>query len=218
MSCGSHAGRRRRRGTFARGLLGPAVILVVVLQVIAAAPVKGIGAAELVTPSRTPASSGGVFWGGSPGVHVAAAHRSSGPRGSAGSGFRASLGGMSPSDLRLPADSGPATPWSLGISASPSTVCAYGVVLCPAGTNTTRLTLTAPPPPDFLLLTYTGGTLNFTWTAQAGSLYQLQYCANLAQTNWINLEAAMPAAGSTLAGLDAAPADAQRFYRVVGLP
>ena len=81
-----------------------------------------------------------------------------------------------------------------------------------------RLTLTAPPPPDFLLLTYTGGTLNFTWTAQAGSLYQLQYCANLAQTNWINPEAAMPAAGSTLAGLDAAPADAQRFYRVVGLP
>jgi uncharacterized repeat protein (TIGR03803 family) len=81
-----------------------------------------------------------------------------------------------------------------------------------------RLTLSAPPPPAFLLLTETGGAFNFTWTAQAGSLYQLQYCANLAQTNWINLGAAMPAAGSTLAGLDAAPADAHRFYRVVGLP
>ena len=146
MSCGSRAGRRRRHGTLARGLLGAAVIIVAVLQVIATAPGNGTKAPELAPPIRTPASSGGVSWDGSSGGHIEEAARSSDPQGTGGNGSRASLGGMSLSEPRRPAASSPTPPWSLGISASPSTVCAYGVALCPAGTNTTRLALTAQTP------------------------------------------------------------------------
>ncbi len=81
-----------------------------------------------------------------------------------------------------------------------------------------RLTFTPPPPPAFLSATQTAGSLNFTWSAQSGSFYQLQYCTNLALANWTNLTGPASAASSTLGASDLAPADAQRFYRVVLLP
>jgi uncharacterized repeat protein (TIGR03803 family) len=81
-----------------------------------------------------------------------------------------------------------------------------------------RLTIIPTPPPAFLSTTETAGALTFTWSAEAGSFYQLQYCTNLAQTNWTNLGGPASAPGSTLSASYAASADAQRFYRVVLLP
>jgi uncharacterized repeat protein (TIGR03803 family) len=87
------------------------------------------------------------------------------------------------------------------------------------GTGTIfKLTITPPAPPQFLSATESAGTLKFVWSAEPGSQYQLQYKTNLAQINWIYLGVAMSATGSTLAGSDVSPADAQRFYRVVLLP
>jgi uncharacterized repeat protein (TIGR03803 family) len=87
------------------------------------------------------------------------------------------------------------------------------------GTGTVfKLTLTPPAPPEFLSATESAGTLNFIWSAEAGSQYQLQYTTNLAQTTWTNLGAVMSATGSIVAGSDVSPADAQRFYRVLLLP
>jgi uncharacterized repeat protein (TIGR03803 family) len=89
----------------------------------------------------------------------------------------------------------------------------------PYGSGTLfRLTLTPPAPPAFLSATETAGTLSLTWSAQSGSSYQLQFCTNLSQAGWTNLGPPLSATASTLGASDAAPPDAQRFYRVVLLP
>jgi uncharacterized repeat protein (TIGR03803 family) len=81
-----------------------------------------------------------------------------------------------------------------------------------------RMSIVPPPPPEFMGVTAIGATIHFTWSAQSGCLYQVQYCTNLAQPNWINLGAAAPAISTTLAASDTAPVDRQRFYRAIGLP
>jgi uncharacterized repeat protein (TIGR03803 family) len=89
----------------------------------------------------------------------------------------------------------------------------------PYGSGTIfRLTFTPAPPPQFLSATETAGSLNLTWSAQAGSFYQLQYCTNLSQTTCTNLGGPISATGSTLGKVDTSPSDAQRFYRVILLP
>jgi hypothetical protein len=60
-----------------------------------------------------------------------------------------------------------------------------------------------------------GGGINFSWSVSAGQMYQVQYKTNLTQTGWINLGSPMGATTTTLTGSDPAPADRQRFYRVV---
>jgi hypothetical protein len=63
-----------------------------------------------------------------------------------------------------------------------------------------------------------GGTLAFTWSAQSGRVYQVQYRTNLTQTNWINLGGALTATNSTASASDSISTGRQRFYRVVQLP
>ena len=66
-------------------------------------------------------------------------------------------------------------------------------------------------------LTRASGTTTFTWAAQAGQTYQVQYSADLSQTNWSNLGSPLTTGNYTLTGFDAAT-NQQRFYRVVVLP
>jgi hypothetical protein len=42
-------------------------------------------------------------------------------------------------------------------------------------------------PPLLQNLTQAGGATTFTWAAQVGRIYQVQYTADLSQTNWIKL-------------------------------
>jgi uncharacterized repeat protein (TIGR03803 family) len=72
--------------------------------------------------------------------------------------------------------------------------------------------------PAFLSATEAAGTMSFTWSTEAGAIYQLQYCTDLAQINWTCLGNSITATTSTLSACDVAPADTQRFYRVVALP
>lgn len=81
-----------------------------------------------------------------------------------------------------------------------------------------QLIITPPSPPIFLSTTQTAGTLNFTWSTEAGANYRVQYCTCLSQANWICLGNSITATTCTLSACDVAPADAQRFYRVVLLP
>jgi uncharacterized repeat protein (TIGR03803 family) len=72
--------------------------------------------------------------------------------------------------------------------------------------------------PAFLSATKEGGVINFTWSTEVGTSYQLQYCTNLAEPNWICLGASMQAGAGALSASDMEFPDAQRFYRIVAAP
>ena len=76
---------------------------------------------------------------------------------------------------------------------------------------------TNTPPAPGLVTTEpaVGGGLSFSWSASAGQTYQAQYETNLTQPNWINLGSPIEATTNILTISDVAPADRQRFYRVV---
>jgi hypothetical protein len=67
-------------------------------------------------------------------------------------------------------------------------------------------------------MTLTNGVFAFTWNANSGSVYQVQYTTSLNSTNWVNLGGTNIATGSTLSSSDPVGSDMQRFYRVVLLP
>lgn len=74
------------------------------------------------------------------------------------------------------------------------------------------------PVPSFLEVTTTNGTINFTWNAMTGLVYQVQYKTNLTQPNWIDLGSTIPGTTSFLNASDVIGPNAQRFYRLSILP
>ena len=62
-----------------------------------------------------------------------------------------------------------------------------------------------------------GGATTFTWAAQAGQTYQVQYIADLSQTNWTNLGPPLTTGNYNLTSFDSCT-NRQRFYRVLTLP
>jgi len=86
----------------------------------------------------------------------------------------------------------------------------------------TSATNSPPPtavPPKFTVVKQSApNTLSLTWTATAGQMYQVQYKTDLTQTNWINLNTALTAAGSTVTATDNTTTNSQRFYRIILVP
>jgi uncharacterized repeat protein (TIGR03803 family) len=79
------------------------------------------------------------------------------------------------------------------------------------GTGTIfRLTIV----PEFRALTLTNGTLNLTWSTEAGGIYQLQSSASLATPNWTNLGSPATATNGITSFTDSVTIAPQRFYRV----
>ncbi len=74
------------------------------------------------------------------------------------------------------------------------------------------------PPPQFQSVTFTNGTISFSWSAQASQLYQVQYTTNLTQNQWSNLAGVLSATSSSITATDATTASMMRFYRIVLLP
>jgi len=72
--------------------------------------------------------------------------------------------------------------------------------------------------PQFQKMTASNGAVSFTWIAQAGRTYQVQFSTNLAQNQWFNLGPALATTNSPVAGADAASTSTARFYRVELLP
>jgi hypothetical protein len=63
-----------------------------------------------------------------------------------------------------------------------------------------------------------GTNLNFTWSAQAGFSYQVQYTTNLGSPHWVNLQSPVTASGSTVSFSTAIGPDPQRFYQILFVP
>ena len=79
--------------------------------------------------------------------------------------------------------------------------------------------LSVPLPLAFQKIVQTGSSINLTWSAAAGQIYQLQYKTDLSSTDWINLGGPVTASSSTMTVSDTiVPGSGQRFYRVVLLP
>ncbi|MGO8700130.1 MAG: protease pro-enzyme activation domain-containing protein [Limisphaerales bacterium] len=60
--------------------------------------------------------------------------------------------------------------------------------------------------------------IDFTWSAPAGLVCQVQYSTNLNTTNWLPLGPPQTAGNGVLSASDATSPDTQRFYRVLILP
>jgi hypothetical protein len=76
------------------------------------------------------------------------------------------------------------------------------------------VTVQLVPVPRFQSVTKTNGTINLTWDALTGLVYQVQYKTNLLQTNWINLGAVITATNVTVTATNLIGPDPQRFYRL----
>jgi hypothetical protein len=74
-------------------------------------------------------------------------------------------------------------------------------------------------PPQFRGVTLlTNGVISFSWGAQAGDSYQVQYTTNLAQNLWTNLSGVLSTTNSSITATDVTAASTERFYRIVLLP
>jgi hypothetical protein len=80
------------------------------------------------------------------------------------------------------------------------------------------VSVTPIPGPVFQSVTRTNSTIGLTWSTVSGLVYQVQYTASLAPTNWTNLGGTMTASGGTLSASDAIGTATQRFYRVGLVP
>ena len=72
--------------------------------------------------------------------------------------------------------------------------------------------------PQILSINAAGGVVSLTWSAVSGSIYRVQYSADLPPIYWSNLPPDVQATNSTASAVDGAGAISQRFYRVVLLP
>jgi uncharacterized repeat protein (TIGR03803 family) len=88
--------------------------------------------------------------------------------------------------------------------------------LGPGGSGTVfSLELPCPEcPPTISSVTQSNGAFAFSWNANLGSSYQVQYKTDPASTDWHNLGEVVIATNTTTAVSDAIGPDQQRFYRV----
>jgi hypothetical protein len=76
----------------------------------------------------------------------------------------------------------------------------------------------AIPMPSFQAASSVNGSFVFTWSAQTGLAYQMQYTTTLAPANWTNAGTPITATNGTMNVSIPAPSDAQGFYRLLLLP
>jgi hypothetical protein len=69
--------------------------------------------------------------------------------------------------------------------------------------------------PQIQTVTLTNGALSFSWSTEAGQIYQVQYTTSLTQPNWITLGGAITATNSTVTVFEPIAANSQQFYRIV---
>jgi hypothetical protein len=103
--------------------------------------------------------------------------------------------------------SGLATPVQQNFSIATNTIITVQAVY---GTN-----VMAPVLQSATLL---GQTLTCNWSGQPNFSYQVQYTANLAQTNWSNLGSPIAATNGTVRTSDTITTNLQGFYRLMVIP
>lgn len=98
------------------------------------------------------------------------------------------------------------------------TVTARGMNTCKGVTTTATANCLGPvvrSQPNITLVTVADGVATVTWTATPGTVYTLQWKANVADTNWVNVPGNVTASGSTASKSEAVGTNTQRFYRIL---
>jgi len=72
--------------------------------------------------------------------------------------------------------------------------------------------------PVFQAVSLTNGSIQFTWSAQPGRSYQVQYRTDFSQSSWLNLGAPITATTTIATASDPVTSAPARFYRVFLLP
>jgi uncharacterized repeat protein (TIGR03803 family) len=85
----------------------------------------------------------------------------------------------------------------------------------PSGRGGTIYRLAVPMAPVFQSVQQESDRIAFTLSTVAGQRYQIQYSADLTQTNWTDLGTAFTATNGVTTGFDSGRPDAARFYRAV---
>lgn len=75
-----------------------------------------------------------------------------------------------------------------------------------------------PSVPSLTTISATSNAFGFSWNAQPGTSYQIQYKTNVLQAGWNTLVASLLATNRQMQFVDSAPTNAARFYRIVVLP
>jgi hypothetical protein len=84
--------------------------------------------------------------------------------------------------------------------------------------NINAASLGQPPQIAASALSAANGQVTFTWTAQAGQSYQVQYTTNLPAPVWSDLGVSLTATNTIMTTTDSLNSSRQRFYRVLLLP
>ncbi|MDB6026018.1 MAG: glycoside hydrolase family 16, partial [Verrucomicrobiales bacterium] len=87
----------------------------------------------------------------------------------------------------------------------------------PPLSNSKTFSIVVVAPPKLSSVLVTNGDVNLTWATYPGKNYKVQFKADLNAPLWTDLGGSSTAGGSTLSVTDIAPADTQRFYRIVQL-
>ena len=103
-----------------------------------------------------------------------------------------------------PADAGSYQVWVTNLAAAATSQVASLTVLP-----------VPPSPPVFQSISQAAGTITFVWSANPGSLYQLQSVPGLGQTNWVAVGNDVMATNTTASADDTVDLEPQRFYRVI---
>jgi hypothetical protein len=77
-----------------------------------------------------------------------------------------------------------------------------------------RFNSSMPAGPALTTLGITTNGIHFAWNGDPGQAYQLQYCTNLALTNWSDLGTSATATNTVVAASDSVDTTAPRFYRL----
>jgi hypothetical protein len=93
---------------------------------------------------------------------------------------------------------------------------AGNIFLADSATHTIRQGTLLPPPIVLQIVPQPQGNLSLKWPALAGRSYQVQYLADLSQTNWTDYGARIIATNDIAFTSDVVGPDPRRFYRVVG--
>jgi len=81
-----------------------------------------------------------------------------------------------------------------------------------------NVSVMAVPPLAMQAPALVDGSIQLSWTALLGALYQVQSLTDLAQVKWINLGGVITASSNPMTTAETIEPGAQRFYRVVLLP
>jgi subtilase family serine protease len=106
-------------------------------------------------------------------------------------------------------------------AAGPTTVLQFGALNIPDLFGLDDISVAPVNPPVFQVVSHIGGTIQLTWSATNGFIYQLQSSTNLVAGGWVDLGGPQAiVSGQNLSATDtnAMPASGQRFYRVLMTP